>query len=170
MSGSAGLDSKQLLHYVEEFGLFFEQFGLPRSAGRILGWLLVCTPPHQTMDDLAEALQVSKSSISTSSRILIQSGLVDRISLPGERRDFYRISTEAWSRAWAERQKQTAVLRQMAERGLNLLADAPPSRRQRLQEMHDLYAFLENELPQLMVRWRELRQKKRSMVDGSADY
>jgi DNA-binding transcriptional regulator GbsR (MarR family) len=82
------------LHYVEEFGLFWEQMGLPRMTGRILGWLLICDPPEQTMTDLTEVLQASKSSISTGTRMLIQFGFIERISLPGERKDYYVASGE----------------------------------------------------------------------------
>lgn len=152
---------EQLLHYIEEFGLFFEQFGLPRTAGRMLGWLLVCDPPHQTMDELAEVLQVSKSSISTTSRMLIQSGLVSKVSFPGERKDFYRISDDAWIKAWSERNAQIALMRQLAEQGLNLLTGNSPERRRRLQNMRDLYLFLEEELPKLTERW----QKQQAQTD-----
>ncbi len=150
----------QLLHYVEEFGLYFEQFGLPRTAGRMLGWLLICDPPHQLMDELAEVLQVSKSSISTTSRMLIQSGLVDKVSFPGERKDFYRISDDAWVKAWSARNDQALILRQMAERGLDLLAEDMPDRRRRLQTMRDLYKFLEDELPKLTERWLKERPQQ----------
>lgn len=143
---------EKLLHYIEEFGLFFEQFGLARTAGRILGWLLVCDPPHQTMDELTEVLQVSKSSISTASRLLIQTGLVSKVSFPGERKDFYRISEDAWIQAWSAKNSQTMAMREMAARGLELLPDNP-NRQKRLQEMHDLYEFLEEELPKLTERW-----------------
>jgi DNA-binding transcriptional regulator GbsR (MarR family) len=148
---------EQLLHYIEEFGLFLEQFGLPRTAGRMLGWLLVCDPPHQTMDELTEVLQVSKSSVSTTSRMLIQSGLVDKVSFPGERKDFYRISDDAWVKTWLARNNQVIAIRQLAERGLDLLPDDPPERRARLQTMHDLYEFLEEELPKLTERWLKER-------------
>ncbi len=153
------MPDEELLHYVEEFGLFFEEFGLPRTAGRILGWLLVCDPPHQTMDELAEILQVSKSSISTTSRMLIQSGLVSKVSFPGERKDFYRITNDAWVQAWSAQNNQTAVMRQLAARGLELLPADAPERRARLQTMHDLYEFLEKELPKLVERWLKERTK-----------
>jgi DNA-binding transcriptional regulator GbsR (MarR family) len=149
-----------LLHYVEEFGLFFEQFGLPRTAGRMMSWLLVCDPPHQTMDELVEVLQVSKSSVSTTSRMLIQSGLVDKVSFPGERKDFYRINDDAWIKAWQARNTQAIVLRQLAERGLNLLPEEKPDRRVRLQMMRDLYQFLEDELPKLTDRWLKERAQQ----------
>lgn len=150
---------EQLLHFVEEFGLYFEQFGLARTAGRMLGWLLICEPPHQTMDELAEALQVSKSSISTMSRLLIQIGLVSKVSFPGERKDYYRVGEYAWIQGWETKNNQTTQMKQMAARGLELLPETETERRERLQEMHDLYAFLEEELPKLTERWLALRKK-----------
>ena len=153
------IPDEQLLLYVEDFGLYFEQFGLARTAGRMLGWLLVCDPPHQTMDELVEVLQVSKSSISTTSRLLIYIGLVSKVSFPGERKDFYRISEDAWVQGWENKNNQTTEMKQMAARGLELLPEDETERRERLQEMHDLYAFLEAELPKLTQRWLETRQK-----------
>lgn len=153
------IPDEQLLLYVEDFGLYFEQFGLARTAGRMLGWLLVCDPPHQTMDELVEVLQVSKSSISTTSRLLMYIGLVSKVSFPGERKDFYRISDDAWVQGWEAKNNQTTEMKQMATRGLELLPEDETERRERLQEMHDLYAFLEAELPKLTQRWLETRQK-----------
>ena len=71
--------------FTEDFGLFFEHLGVPRMAGRILAWLLICDPPEQTMQDLVDALGASKSSISTMTRLLMNFGLIERLSLPGER-------------------------------------------------------------------------------------
>ncbi|MCP4357697.1 MAG: MarR family transcriptional regulator [Chloroflexi bacterium] len=160
MGGSCISVNEQLLHYVEEFGLYYEQFGLPRTAGRVLGWLLVCDPPRQTMNELVEVLQVSKSSISSASRVLIQTGLADRISLPGKRRDYYRINEDAWIRGWELQIQQAPQMRQMAERGLALLDSESDIRKKRLVEMHELYTFMEVESPKLLNRYRALRQQK----------
>ena len=32
-------------HFVEEVGIFFERTGMPRMAGRILGWLVISARP-----------------------------------------------------------------------------------------------------------------------------
>ena len=144
--------------YIEDFGLFAEQIGLTRMAGRILGWLLICDPPHQTMHELVNALQTSKSSISTTTRMLITFGMLERVSLPGERRDYYRLVPDLWTSAMERSSQQFTGFRKMADRGLALLANAEPERRQRLQEMHDLYTFIAREFPQIMERWREERK------------
>jgi DNA-binding transcriptional regulator GbsR (MarR family) len=138
-------------------GLFFEQLGYPRMAGRILGWLLICEPPLQSIEELAQTLHASKGSLSTMSRLLIQVGLVERTSLPGERRDFFRLKPGAWRRLITVQLQVMTELHQVVERGLALVDDDIPADYHRLREAHDLYAFLERELPALLRRWDEER-------------
>jgi DNA-binding transcriptional regulator GbsR (MarR family) len=147
------------MHFVEEVGLMFESVGLPRMSGRIFGWLLLSNPPQQSHGELAEVLQASKGSISSMTRLLIQIGLIERVSLPGERRDYFQIKPNAWSQMTKQRMAQITAFRQLAVKGLELLKDNPPRLQQRLQEMHDIHAFLERELPLLDERW-ELEQKQ----------
>ncbi|MBF2002871.1 MAG: MarR family transcriptional regulator [Synechococcales cyanobacterium C42_A2020_086] len=149
-------------HFVEEVGLMFELVGLPRMSGRIFGWLLLSNPPYQSHSELAEVLQASKGSISTMTRLLIQIGLIERVSLPGERRDYFQIKPNAWSQLTKQRMAQIATFRQLAERGLDLLKDASPRQRQRLQEMRDIHAFWERELPLLDERWEQEQKQSAS--------
>ncbi len=88
---SDGLPSAGQQELIEEFGLVFEANGMPRMAGRVLGRLLMCWPPHQSMTQLAEALQASKASISTTTAMLAQMGFVERLSFPGDRQDYFRV-------------------------------------------------------------------------------
>ena len=150
--------------FVEEFGLVFQQLGLPRMAGRIVGWLLLCKPSHQSMDELAEALIASKGSISNTTRLLIQVGLIERFSLPGVRHDYFRIRAGASEHLLKRRAEQITVLRQLAERGLELLGDEAIVTQQGLEEMHDMYAFFEREFPVLVERWEQEREKRREQL------
>jgi DNA-binding transcriptional regulator GbsR (MarR family) len=144
--------------FVEKVGIFFEQLTLPRMAGRIFGWLLISESPLVSMGELVDALQASKSSISSMLRLLIQIELVELVSLPGERRDYYRIHADAWTNSLKERLAQAHSFRQLAEEGLGVLGDVSFERRRRLVEMRAVYAFLERELPILMARWEEERK------------
>ncbi len=143
------------MHFVEDVGLSFEMVGLPRMAGRIFGWLLLSDPPHQSPGELADVLQASKGSISTMTRLLVQIGLIERISLPGQRRDYFRIKPHAWTELTKQRMAQITAFRQLAERGLELLEGENPQLRDRLIEMRDMHAFLEQELPALIQRWED---------------
>ncbi|MBM7789154.1 GbsR/MarR family transcriptional regulator [Tenggerimyces flavus] len=157
----------ELDEYVEEIGLFFANAGLPRMPGRILGWLLVCEPAHQSADELAAALRVSSGSISMAVRMLVQAGAVERYALTGSRRTFYRLRPGFWLREAEEKAKLAADWRKLADRGLAMLSDnsgdAPSegqaARSLRLEEMRDMYAFLETEYTQIEARWRQ-REKK----------
>ncbi len=158
MTAEVTVPTKNMHEYVESFGLYWEQAGLPRMAGRILSWLLICDPPHQTMHQLTEALQASKSSISTGTRMLIQMGIIERLSIPGQRRDHYRVVPDSWSHIMEEKaKKQFTELRRLSERGLALLDGASSARRQRLEEMRDYYAFMEREFPLILDHWRAHR-------------
>lgn len=146
--------------FVENVGLYFEQIGLTRMEGRIIGWLLICDPPQQSMTDLVEALGASKSSISVSLRTLTTLYLIEQISLPGQRRDYYRASSDMWSRSFRSRMHQVTALRQLAEQGLELLAEESDERLKRLELMRDVNAFLESEFPKLLDRWDEIKREK----------
>ena len=147
--------------YIEEMGLLLESYGVSRMSGRVLGALLVAEPSEQTAEDLADVLKASRSSISVAIRLLERVGYVDRISKPGERKDYFRNRPNAWSKLT---EQQLAVVRQfkeMASRGLELLETEDPEARRGLSEMLEFYEFFEQEHPKILEHWRE-RQKRRS--------
>jgi DNA-binding transcriptional regulator GbsR (MarR family) len=154
-------------HFVEEVGLLFELVGLPRMAGRIFGWLLISDPPQQSSGTLAEVLQASKGSISTMTRLLVQIGLIERVSLPGDRRDYFQIKPHAWTQLAQQRLAQITAFRQMAERGLQLMEGSSPALQKRLQEMRDVHAFWERELPLINQRWQQEQQKNLNALTES---
>ena len=147
-------------HFVEDAGLLFEQGGMPRMAGRIIGWLLICNPPHQSLPELAEILGASKASISTMTRLLLQMGLVERVGLPGLRRDHYRVKPGAFDNVMQQHLHEVNAGLQLAERGLELVASQPPELKQRLKEVRELYAFFGREYPLLLERWEKERKKQ----------
>ena len=146
--------------FIEDMGLYFEANQLTRMAGRIIGWLLICDPPYQSMPDLVASLNASKSSISTALALLRQHHLIDLVRIPGERKDLYRLNADLWTHAFEARADQITLLRLLAERGLALLADQPEDRRRRLALMFEMNAFMETEFPRLIARWNEVKRTK----------
>ena len=154
MNNKSQLEEK---NFVEEVGIVFEQTGLPRMAGRILGWLSISGSPHQTTGELAEALMASNGSISTMTRFLIRLGLIERMSLPGQRRHYFRIKPSASYQLLKDSLDQATAFRQLIERGLELIEGKTHLNRQWLEEMRDMYAFFEREFPALLKRWEQER-------------
>lgn len=126
-------DTTTLLQFIENIGLHFEEYGVPRIGGRILGLLLASSRPVSS-EEMSEVLEVSRSSVSTNLRTLLMTGLADRVSLPGERSDYYVFSDEAWETTLEIRLDEIQSLREMAEAGLQGMQDHHPARA-RLEEI-----------------------------------
>lgn len=150
--------AEELGSYADEIGLWYEELGAPRVWGRVLGWLLVCEPDFQSAEGLATALHASKGSISMATKALIRAGMVERQTLRGDRRTYYRIRPGAWTSVFEEQARTATQLRKLAERGLGLLHGEPAERRRRLEELQDLTAFYEREAPLLLARWHKHHQ------------
>ncbi len=140
--------------FVENLGLLVESLtGLTRMAGRILGWLMTSDANGVSMPDLTEALHTSKSAISTSTRQLIQAGLIERRSVPGQRRDIYRLRPHAWQRLMLLETEKYGRFSELAELGRHLGEDASEEGRLALQELFELSAYLAEETPRLIEQW-----------------
>ena len=147
-------------HFIEDIGLFFEQIGMPRMAGRILGVLLISDPPAQSITDIAQTLKASKSSVSIMARLLVENGLIERVASPVPRRDYYRFKPGGWvlyMRQWLE---LFSALHQITERGLSLIADKQPELRERLEEAHDLFSLMEGRFPGLLKTLEDERKAR----------
>ncbi len=139
--------------FVERMGLMMEADGLPRSAGRIFGFLLLTETPF-SLDEMAEKLQVSKASVSTNARLLEQAGLLDRISSPGDRRDFYRMRPDAWEQMLRVARRRWEVMHGALVEGEAALPEEMTVARGRLAEAARFHAFLLGEGDSLLARWR----------------
>lgn len=147
--------------FVEEVGIVFEQTGLPRMAGRIFGRLMICDPPYQSPSQLAAALIASRGSISTMTRLLTQLGIIERFCLPGERQTYFQLSANALRHLTGHGlADEIRLFRQLADHGLEILADKRHVTRRWLEEMRDIYAFLEREFPVLWQRWEQEQKAK----------
>ena len=133
--------------------------GLPRTAGRVLGVLLISDPPAQSLIDLCALLDASKSSVSTTTRLLVEMDLIERVPSPVARQVYFQFRPGGWLVFIRQRLRLWASLHEIAEQGLDLLQDRDPALRDRLQEAHDMFSLIEEELPSLLERV-ETRRKR----------
>lgn len=138
--------------FAEEMSVLGERLGLPPMVARVLGWLLICDPPAQSLGEMAAALMVSRASISIATRLLAGTGLIRRTAVPGARGYHFEIEPGAFTRL--NGREQFGLLRRQLERGLAILPDPEGPRAGRLREARDFYAFVERELPILVERFR----------------
>lgn len=88
--------AKVRAEFIEKVGLIAQGENLPRIAGRVLG-LLIFDGQAVSFGSLADELQVSRGSISTSTRTLIDRGLIKRVTKPGERQDYFQLGERPYA-------------------------------------------------------------------------
>ena len=135
--------------------------GFPPMAGRLLGYLLICEPRQQTIDDLCEALMASRSAITGAVKLMEGYGYAARTRRAGERVDRVSLRPEALE----PRNVDSALFKQQAalfREGLALLPDAPSTQRAALEELLALAEFFDDRLPKLMAEWRVHRAALRA--------
>lgn len=152
---SEDLDPKVERDIVDHIALLFEQAGYPPVMGRILACLTVCDPPEKSSQELAEYLHASKGAISQATRMLMKSGLIERVHVPNSRAYWFRLRENAWKGAVRDEVHRMRRMQEVAAAGLDRMAHLPASRRRRLQEFHDMSAFFVEEYPRLLERWEQ---------------
>ena len=143
--------------FVEAMGQFLGSSGMTPMSGRMWGWLLICDPPEQSAADLALELKASRGSISGTARILTTAGLIHRTTRRGDRREYFSVPAGGFEALFETAMAAYARFNRITAHGLSLMTDRPSAARERLQEVHDIYAFLEREFPALLERFHHER-------------
>lgn len=79
--------------FIERMGLSAQAEGLPRIAGRMFGYFMIHGGPCN-LGALAGALQVSRASVSTNARLLRDLGVLEIVTIPGDRQIYYRLTEQ----------------------------------------------------------------------------
>ncbi len=146
--------------YIEECGLIMEQSGLTRMVGRIIGYLAVSDKELVSFEELTEVLQASKSSISTSVKMLTNMNLIKPASIPGDRKTYYRLTPDyCWSEIMRLKTGILSTMHAMFMKGLEFRIRKTDKTAQWLSEAAEFYKFMELEIPALLDKWQERKLK-----------
>jgi DNA-binding transcriptional regulator GbsR (MarR family) len=140
--------------FIERFALLLTEAGMARMPARAFACLLAEDSGQRTAAELAERLEVSPAAISGAVRYLTQVGMVVREREPGARRDHYRLHHDVWTEMYIERAGALRRWEDAMAEGVELLGTDRPSGR-RVEETREFFAFLREELPRVMERWRQ---------------
>lgn len=81
--------------FISSWGAFGTHWGINRTMAQVHA-LLMISPDPLTQDDIMEQLDVSRGNVNMNIRELISWGLVDRVILPGERKEFFTAEKDIW--------------------------------------------------------------------------
>ncbi|MDR2323555.1 MAG: hypothetical protein LBE60_18145 [Microbacterium sp.] len=144
------------LAYAERVGaVWAARYRVAPVTGRIAGYLYVCEPSAQTIEELATALQASRTAIVGGVQTLESRGLVRRTRTAGERADRVRIVFDE-ARGFDPAPYREAA--DIAAAGLALLGEDSTDQRALLERTAALNAYLAERLPQVLAEWQALQE------------
>jgi DNA-binding transcriptional regulator GbsR (MarR family) len=138
--------------FIEEVGLAAEADGLPRIAGRLFGHLLLSSGPC-SLDEIAEALNVSKGSVSTDARLLLRHGWLRRSTQAGDRKDYYEMGPDFFAGIVAYRLGRWSALHDLVSTALPEMASESRTVRDRLRYLDEAQSFFVDGLRRLLEEW-----------------
>lgn len=146
--------SEAATQFIERLSLFAEGEGLPRMAGKIAGLLIVRQEPV-SFDEIATALQISRGSVSTNTRLLESRGLIRRISKLGERKDLFEVVDDLPGCLLEETLRRQRLLRDLASDSLRRLDGEEEKTRCALEKMEQFQTLAISTTEQMLESWRE---------------
>jgi len=87
--------SEAKAQFISSWGAFGTHWGINRTMAQIHALLLI-SPDPITQDDIMEQLNISRGNVNMNTRDLVDWGLVDRVLIPGERKEFFSAEKDIW--------------------------------------------------------------------------
>lgn len=81
--------------FISSWGAFGTHWGINKTMAQMHALLLI-SPDPLSQDDVMEQLAISRGNVNMNMRELVDWGLVDRVILPGERREFFTAEKDIW--------------------------------------------------------------------------
>lgn len=138
--------------FIERMGVVAEEEGIPRTCGRLLGLMLLEGGPLG-FDEIAERLQVSRSSVSTNTRLLETRGIIERTGIPGDRHTYYRLADDPYGQMLATTLRRKRQMRRVVEEALETLPAEDGEARRRLERMRRFHTLVIQTLESVIEEW-----------------
>jgi DNA-binding MarR family transcriptional regulator len=152
---------KEKLTFIEESGLMFEELGMTRMSGRVFGFLLVCDEDEVSFNQIRVVLNASKGSISTTTRQLIHAGLVEPVSLPGDRKTYFRVTKIELGQLLKNRMQLFKKLSDTFRTGIQV-KEREDSVSEWLLEASVFYSWIGSQLDEVIDNWN---RDKRDIIN-----
>ena len=81
--------------FISSWGAFGTHWGINRTMAQIHALLLISAEPL-TQDEMMEELNISRGNVNMNIRELINWGLVERVLVPGERKEYFTAEKDMW--------------------------------------------------------------------------
>ncbi|MEV5069853.1 MarR family transcriptional regulator [Microbacterium sp. LMI12-1-1.1] len=140
----------------EQAAAMLTSAGMARMPARVMMALVGSPDEGYTAAELGDRLGVSAAAVSGAVRYLVSMRLIQRLSRPGDRRDRYDLTDDAWSGMITANAPLYSALAGHIDR----IADAndgAPASVARARDVADFLRYLAERMPHLAAEWRAER-------------
>jgi DNA-binding transcriptional regulator GbsR (MarR family) len=140
------------LRFVEDVARLLVPWGVPQTAARLYGYLLLSAEPA-SLDRITADLKISKSSASVAARLLEKYTLVRRHGERGSKRALYEVS-DNYEGMLTEQNRLLKALADLLRKGAGERTTPSRAARDRLNEMAEFYLAARDAMEATLRRWR----------------
>ncbi|GAB1449953.1 hypothetical protein MASR2M47_00090 [Draconibacterium sp.] len=137
---------KEQKELVEELGRYYDKEGLQPIVGRILGLLIVMDKEQFTFEEIVEELNISKSSASNALKNLEIRGDIEYLTLPGDRKRYFRFRRRNLLSIIETFQQKTASFKHITNHILELKEDKNSLNSRYLKQLMEMIDFFSAKL------------------------
>ncbi|MFD6953426.1 transcriptional regulator [Nocardiopsis sp. TSRI0078] len=146
--------------FVRRFSEYWQSQGRPRAEGRIVGYLLIADREAVGAEEIADGARVSRGSVSQSVRRLREMGFVDLVASPEGRSRLVTMDEDVWGGFLRNERSYLKRQRELAASALERLPGLSTHARNRLRNMHDYMAWLDDYHDTLLSHWEEYKARR----------
>ncbi|GAA1706064.1 GbsR/MarR family transcriptional regulator [Propioniferax innocua] len=146
--------------FVDRFADHWAAVGGTRTEGLIAGYLLLDKSEGVSAAELSQRLGVSRGSVSTYTRHLVERGFIRRVRLPGDRTHYFCTDQDVWAGFLRAEQDYLQRQHQLAQEMLGRVEPSGPAW-QRLRNMRDYMQWVADNLaPEEWERFKTARDAR----------
>jgi len=153
------MDKAQRL-FIDRLGDAAETDGMSPIAGRLFAALLLAPAPL-SLDELAATLGVSKASVSTDARRLLERRIVERITRSGDRKDYYELAPDFFARGIRDRVARWRRIQQLIDGVRADASDLPVAAEDRFETVEAIQSTVLDRIDDALSEWERTPAKRK---------
>ncbi|MBU1218246.1 hypothetical protein KKF34_14250 [Myxococcota bacterium] len=144
---------RQVNEFIENLAITFEEYGIPRMAGKIFANLLVAEKGYLSARELMDVTGGSKGSISTLTRQMINVGVIEKVGVAGSRLTYFKVAEPAMIGLLKRKlEHMKKVCRQLTV-ALGLFEERNEEISDRIKQQIEVHHLSEEALESVIERW-----------------
>ena len=151
---------KEEYEVIEKWGIYYKRTGHQPMLGRIMAYLMIADPPHQSFEEIVDALKSSKSAISNTLTLMEHLGIIDYTRFSGDRKRYFKINPEGFSALFEKQYREVGHFRQLVEEILAVRSNKNSPIKKEIQKLQLFLTMFEKEYPAFVRKWKQEAQKR----------